>query len=359
MSKLFNRRGQILVPAVFILPSLVLFIYLVFEMAKLSREKIRHQFALDTAVFAEVANYSDLANRLAYINGPFPQRVFCEVLRKLKVDKDNKITAYDLFYDNGAFPRMEGTDASTCDTDPPGGNALWPIRFSETNENKRSGINNPRPDTPSLGLITQGQAEKNIIPYNGLSYPNDKCNKDRGIACPLFFLYAQIYELLGEVAHGQNDVFQKLTSDHVFYKKAYWLNTGQFITEGQRDFKNLSTDFHDLEVLDFCGIQLDPNFTATYNPFVTTCAKNKNALESLGKGSLFQLATINELAESPDLYFVVKEKWSAPSVYFPMDLDSDARTLLGEPLHVRVSVRLAGGKVWPDPTPKYQVKLGP
>src|SRR5438128_493857 len=83
-----DQRGQLVIPALFVIPSLVLFIYLIYETAKLSAEKIKHQFALDTAVFVEMANYSDFLNRTAYVNGPFPARVCYEAFN----DKDLTIT---------------------------------------------------------------------------------------------------------------------------------------------------------------------------------------------------------------------------------------------------------------------------
>src|SRR6185312_5166651 len=67
-----SRAGQIFIPAMLMFPTLFLFVYLIYETAKLSREKIRHQFALDAAAFVEMTNYSDFLNRTAYVNGAFP-----------------------------------------------------------------------------------------------------------------------------------------------------------------------------------------------------------------------------------------------------------------------------------------------
>ncbi|MDE2238142.1 MAG: hypothetical protein KGK30_09650, partial [Elusimicrobia bacterium] len=67
-----------MLPALFLLPTLFLFVFLIFETAKLSRAKIRHQFAVDAAAFVEMTNYSDFLNRSAYVNGAFPMRIFWE-----------------------------------------------------------------------------------------------------------------------------------------------------------------------------------------------------------------------------------------------------------------------------------------
>ena len=75
-----NKRAQIVLPAILLIPTILLVIYLLFETAKLSREKIRHQFALDTAAFTELTSASQYLNATAYLNGAFPFRIFRENL---------------------------------------------------------------------------------------------------------------------------------------------------------------------------------------------------------------------------------------------------------------------------------------
>ena len=108
-----SRAGQIVIPAMLLFPTLFLFVYLIYETAKLSREKIKHQFAMDAAAFVEATNYSDFLNRTAYVNGAFPMRIFeqgyddfpaeCEG----KVEHCEKITYAEILYKNGIFPRSK------------------------------------------------------------------------------------------------------------------------------------------------------------------------------------------------------------------------------------------------------------
>src|SRR5581483_7915255 len=113
--KRLGDRGQILIPSLFVLPTLFLFVYLLFETAKLSREKIRHQFAADAAVFVEMTNYSDFLNRSAYVNGAFPMRIFYEGFHGTPMDCVNGTSDHcpgstsldELLYANGAFPRSQ------------------------------------------------------------------------------------------------------------------------------------------------------------------------------------------------------------------------------------------------------------
>ena len=71
-----NKKAQIALPAILLIPTILLVIYLLLETTKLSREKIRHQFALDTAAFTELTSASNYLNATAYTNGAFPFRLF-------------------------------------------------------------------------------------------------------------------------------------------------------------------------------------------------------------------------------------------------------------------------------------------
>ena len=53
VNKVRERRAQILLPSVLLAPIFILVIYLLFETAKVSNTKIRHQFALDNAAYSQ------------------------------------------------------------------------------------------------------------------------------------------------------------------------------------------------------------------------------------------------------------------------------------------------------------------
>ena len=109
-----SRAGQIVIPAMLMFPTLFLFVYLIYETAKLSREKIRHQFAMDAAAFVEMTNYSDFLNRTAYVNGAFPMRIFEEGYWDFKAECEGKVqncsqkTYASILFANGAFPHVGG-----------------------------------------------------------------------------------------------------------------------------------------------------------------------------------------------------------------------------------------------------------
>ena len=74
--RLAGRRGQLAVPFLLVLPSFFLIVMFLVQIGQISREKIRQQFAIDAAATLEMESYADLLNRLAYVNGVFPHRIF-------------------------------------------------------------------------------------------------------------------------------------------------------------------------------------------------------------------------------------------------------------------------------------------
>ena len=212
-----SRVGQIAIPAMLLFPTLFLFIYLIYETAKLSREKIKHQFAMDAAAFVEATNYSDFLNRSAYVNGAFPMRIFEQGYKDFPADCENKvehcenISYAEVLYQNGIFPRSRsrgtGTGDPTLFTDEP----VWDIEYGGVGVNKNS--SDPEMPDPVV-LFSLDNAKKYWHPWD--------------LATEVYKLYVQVYSLLGSVEDAQWQVLKRLTKDskHSFLQKSYWLNTG-------------------------------------------------------------------------------------------------------------------------------------
>src|SRR5574344_1870691 len=135
-----RRRGQILIPSLLVIPSLLIFVYLLFETTKISREKIRQQFAIDSAVFIQMGDYTNLFNRTAYVNGSFPYRIFKEQFgcsdSAYQTENTNgsgqKKCIYDMLYENGAFPaNKEDTDSHSNEAKIDEASNVWKIVFSD------------------------------------------------------------------------------------------------------------------------------------------------------------------------------------------------------------------------------------
>lgn len=364
---MMNRRGQIIIPSVLLIPSLLLFVYLLFEITKLSREKIRHQFAVDSAAFIEMTNYSDFFNRTAYVNGSFPHRIFkeaydCPPRGTLQYTAGGgEICPYDMLYDAGCFPRYEGDDS------PGVMDRLrkWPIRFKDVAGGGKFGgakrdMNKNPPDFGSvLEFITEEQGIEIYIFW-------------KSMAIGFYTFYAQVYKLLGSVETSQKTVFERLTEDFNFFRKSYYLNTGECRQnpgvcgeDGLANFKanRVHPQIHYITKLAFWAKvrkagRFPPYYLGSTDP----------PLDMPAPG-LFQLATVPDAELRPlKRGFEVYQGWDAPSNYFGVDVNklapcpSGAISRTRPCVHARIASQcpdVNNNCVWPDPTPKYQTRLYP
>lgn len=370
MAILRSERGQIVIPFVFVPLSLFLFVFLIFETAKISREKIRHQFAVDSAAFVEMTNYSDFLNRSAYVNGAFPQRIFEEGFKNTMIErKDNTVpdSLYDILYKNGAFPRT--SLPTPLDPYP-----TWDIRFGGTGVPK----NGSPPDMGSglLELITLADA----LDY-WLSWQD---------ARDIYTLYVQIYTLLGSVEDAQYSVFCRLTGargcpgggagGHNFFRKSFWLNTGSRDAEaagreGASGFDNygFAPKPYCIQEIMFYGNQptsdpfqpykqVAPQTPISMSPTIQGCQPSSGLFQAMwiSQGQLASMARVNEVWPG----YPITQSWRAPGNFFNVDFNRVVRGCprsrsggIGPCVHATIS--LSGGKLWPDPTPKFQTRLYP
>ncbi|MBU2573340.1 MAG: hypothetical protein KKH28_04610 [Elusimicrobia bacterium] len=390
-----------LLPSLIILPSLLLFVYLIFETTKLSREKIRQQFAVDSAAFIQMGDYTNLLNRTAYVNGTFPYRIFKEHYGcdstpctagddncLQKSDGKGAHCRYDMLYEAGDFPRYASdTGRMPVPLDDKG---EWPIRFDET---KRPNINeNPPQVADVLTLITKEQGIKINISW--------------GDAVRIFTFYSQVYTLLGQVEESQMSVFLNLTSNFSFFRKSYYLNANtkdchdnyltcgdEGLAGGFKPYKPLSGSSTiptncsgDMFMCYVKKIMIWAKVARTPTPFnplpyflggtLQADGVTPKPVDMTAGGSpngLFQLAGFNDnfLRRIGDPGYNVDQSWNVEENYFGIDFNnragmwSDDCTNQGKPcVHALVASQcpqLGAGNncVWPNPTPKYQTRLYP
>ncbi|MBI5631054.1 MAG: hypothetical protein HY921_09235 [Elusimicrobia bacterium] len=397
VSKL-GRQGQIVIPALFIFPSLFLFIFLIFETAKLSQQKIRHQFAVDAAAFVELTNYSDFLNRSAYVNGAFPMRIFYEGFHGETLDCQGKdpcpgpTPIDEILYKDGVFPRSL-SDAGRTNY---GEEEKWDIGYGGA----RSDMNSSNPEVASRDCIVTGKGERPADGNVG-GTAQDNCftlismetakhwwiNWDD--ANQIYKLYVQIYQLLGSVESAQFSVLRRLSDNHNFLKKSYWLNTGDdpqypgrnlieadqavanFRNVADTNFplcKNCAVKFSCVQNLLFHGNQFVHSTFQQYKIFASDPPPQMPKTIDECEG-LFQLVTVKPNAiksltqPSGSGYpgWPVEVHWMAPKNYFGVDFNRMAAVESGASPKVHATVALEGKNpsVWPEPTPRFQVRLYP
>ncbi len=371
-----KRAGQILIPSLFVVPSLLLFVYLLFETTKISREKIRQQFAVDSAAFIQMGDYTNLFNRTAYVNGAFPYRIFkeayeCPPEKPMKKTNDDgaEVCPFDMLYEAGAFPK-DKSDAKgqQPDEDKLDRTRKWEIEFDQTArpefKNNPSGPENK----PVFDLITWDQGMYIYIEW--------------GQAIGYYKFYSQVYTLLGSVEESQYTVFERLTENFNFFRKSYYLNanTPECVNNPQvcgEDGLRTSGGFfsnkiskgnskfimHYIQKMMFYAKVYTGGMPAYY------LGKPNSPLDmtTMSPNGLFQLATVNSgVLDDLGKGIEVIQGWDAPKNYFNVNLNALGKCKgMDRPcVHARIATQCPQMKsgnncVWPAPTPKYQTRLYP
>ncbi len=375
-----RRGGQILLPSLLVIPSLLIFVYLLFETTKISREKIRQQFAVDSAAFIQMGDYTNLFNRTAYVNGPFPYRIFkekysCPPANNYGYDSGSgEICEYDILYDAGAFPRNLADNSTGPDPAPMDNDSKWNIGF-KPGVAVREGVKG-NPTSPIIfadsashvfDLTTHAQAASIKVPW--------------AVVSDMYMFYAQVYGLLGSVEASQLTVFDRLTDTFNFFRKSYYLNAGT--AECVRNPGNCGQD--GLEGFYANKLKEGPNGVMRHyihkiqfhakvhtggwpSPYYLGRSNPPMDMTTHDPKGLFQLATVSAgFLQKIGNGFNVSQGWDAPSNYFKVNFnDIAACKETGRPcVHALITTQcpqLKGGNnncVWPYPTPKYQTRLYP
>lgn len=312
-----SERGQLAVPFLLVLPSFILIVIFLLEIGMMSREKIRQQFALDAAATLEMESYADLLNRLAYVNGVFPHRIF----------RGGMDAGGD---PSGLYPTAQRS--FTLD-DP-----VWPIR---------GGVAGADPDPPlNFGILHMH------LPGEG------------GVALDAAeqaaYNYFSVYRWLGDVATAQKIVFEKTTlKNHDLLRKALWMNTRKAggtasCGESPQDcgleaasaFGTVDIRMHYLQGFKHCPVVV----TIGGQTYVGELTEPFNFS---GQG-LWQLATVPQHQLK-----AMEDGWVAKTHFDPgpNHFGADFTALMNPFVRARVTTR--GGQVWPDTTPKYYTRLYP
>lgn len=350
-----NRKAQIVLPAILLIPTILLVIYLLFETAKLSREKIRHQFALDTAAFTELTSASQYLNATAYVNGAFPYRLFTDTLKPgepafpLRGEKEKKLTLYELFYRGGGFPAL-GDDGDWT-SEPKDSDTEWELKFYTEGSPERSTWNNPYPARVD---------QETFYPIMSKEYANAY---EIGWNPEAIKMYVLMYYLLGQIYEGQKTAYLRLSQEGTFFRKGYYLNAGdcrmsECGREGAGNFKGYiaQTDPVYIKKIKFYFTETENDAPAEPLEILLDLEK-----EDMFDGKLFQYAYVGRgyASKLKRLYkgIDITQSFKAPSNYFNVNLEK-----FRPRNHVRVALQCTkedNNCVWPNPTPKYQVRIFP
>jgi len=374
-----------LIPSLLVIPSLMLFIYLIFETTKLSREKIRQQFAVDSAAFIQMGDYTNILNRTAYVNGAFPYRIFKEAYECTQgctsgeeencmrlTDESGTMCTYRMLYESGAIPKYKD-DIPNQEAVPLDNQSQWDISFADPPRGNMN-VNKPQVED-QLMFITSDQGIRIYIFWDP--------------AVGLYKFYAQVYTLLGTVEESQMTVFERLTENFNFFRKSYYLNAhtkecvdnanicaedGVRSKDGFRQnrfMRDKSMFMHYVKTLFFHAkvpqSGLPPYFLGKTAPPLDMTSTNPNGLFQLASFSAEAMAGVGQ-------GYPVYQGWDVPSNFFNVKFNNLAwkecensrrpcvHTLIASQCPAfpnGFSKSTPNNCVWPNPTPKYQTRMYP
>lgn len=373
--KLRERKAQVLLPAVLLAPIFVLVVYLLFETAKVSITKIRHQFALDNAAYSQVSTTSTYLNAVAMTNGPLTYRVMqylanghpSNVLKpKESAAGLAPIDVFDVFYMGGGVPAAVGPNfeaGAGRNKTPTPETTDWKIKYyanvGEHTDPKysRSAWEKETPQQlPEPLPITS----KKLV----ADYIFDIAKEDNIVTTALQ-LFFETYVYVGSIYDSQTAAYASLIKNEITFREGYWLNVSDCkLSECARQSAVQLRKFLDIktkpmninEILFHYGLYNQR--WGSYNGDNEMTMKT----ETIVQRPLFQFAYVDPSGRSKLKSFsrgvLLKQPFPLPRNHFNINLEQKYKP------YVRNRVRLTCPRgnnncVWPNTIPKYNVRLEP
>jgi len=360
-----SRRAQILLPAVMLAPIFILVVYLLFETSKLSMTKVRQQFALDSGAYSQMSSTSGYLNALAQVNGSLPYRVM-KTMRKVDLpakataqNPDQKVTVFDVFYTAGAFPSIgpnyeQGPDGASNNPVPAPESTNWGFQYYN---GKRAGWNKEDPQESAADMeddhyvLTNKEIADNY--FFGAS----------GIGLTTIKEYATIYVRTGSIYQSQTYSYKDTIKNSRMFRENYYLNTRDC---RKADCGKQAAATLDRFELDSTPFEIDKArfyVTADYQGSIMHSGsypidlKMQEALNA----KLFQFAYLPPASRNRLRQLkrgvVLKQKYTLPENRFNINLTQRYNPYVQNSISVTCP-RNNNNCVWPNPLPKYSVKVG-
>ena len=366
VGKWHEKRAQILLPAVLLAPIFILVVYLLFETAKVSMTKVRQQFALDNSAYSQMSSVSTYLNAIAMVNGPLPYRVL-QSMEEVKVDPksrgDDQITVFDLFYKGGGFPVIGPEYEKGLNPPPPAESTNWGLRYydgEEVDENfPRSDWEKENPSPPPDDKPVPVMSKKMVDDYY-FTADSD------GQAVSSIVQYIETYARVGSIYKSQDYVYKEVSKNAVMFREAYYLNVNDCkrsecarqSSAQIRPFLDIRTIPFELAQIEFYAAEASRRIGASAGAYEIPF----KAVELLNGEKLFQFAFLDPTSRSKlktlSRGILLKQPFKLPRNYFNINLEQKYKPYVRNRV-VLACPRGSNNCVWPNPLPKYNVKLEP
>ncbi len=384
---LSQRKAQVLLPSILLVPLFVLVVYLLYDLANLSMSKVQNQFALDNAAYTQVSSLSTYLNAMAMINGPSYYRVMItfdndtvDFAGSNSSGYEEKASVFDLFYRSGFFPSLGPNHEKGVNHGKPKAESTdWDFQFFPGN-----GDNSPRDRYPLTMDESFGSEENYHGQYTGqkdwmVPIPKKpegpvpimswdivthyKWNQESLIRYMTEVLKYSFYQ--GSIYEMHNYMVRSNTKNAFFFREGYSANTksckpSECAKQSARMLAPLldinTVPYEAEEVLLFFSDYSNDQWQNGGRAYIMK-ASELAAGKNLYIFNHFDNASLNKMKRW-ERGITLKQSFKTPSNFFKKNLDQKYKPF------TRVTVSLACPRrgnncVWPNPLPKYNVILRP
>lgn len=377
--KLTEKKAQILLPSVLLVPLFILVVYLLFDLTNLSISKNQHQFALDNAAYAQMSSVSSYLNAMAMINGPVLYRVMYTyqadkrpIIPAFKEQSGNEwpdeISVFDLFYLGGAFPAIGPDHEKGINPKPQAESVNWNLKYSQRPYKYKEKTNDAEPTLeyeghsdwvrPQPKKRDQVEAIMNWDVVERYQWTSEYLLQKL-----IDYLKWAFYQ--GDIYRNQTYMFNQVTKNAYMFREGYSVNvTDCKPADCAKQSARVLSRYLQLHIHPF---ELDAVkvYFNNYSEFGATGVTSVMDLtsEKMGLGTdLFMFsyadaATVSKL-NVLERGVVLKQPFKTPANFFGKNLDQKYKPFT----RVTVSVacpRKGNNCVWPNPLPKYNIILRP
>lgn len=383
VTKLRERRAQIMLPAVMLAPIFVLVIYLLFETAKISNFKVRNQFALDNAAYSQLSSTSTYLHAMGMINGPLPYR-YMLAFNDIPLVSDGKSgvkpksSVYELFYTAGAFPAPSKSskhdEESTKNYRPSPESVDWKFGYYDGNdklvEREKEFIRGPKWDKEKPESFPAASDKTKGLPIMSQYYAENYFVDAQDLLYKAIVPYLMAYATLGDTFQAQDYVYKQVIKNMAMFRESYWLNVpSKYCKKGDCARESAST------LKPYLSLQAETMTLENISFYYSSAYKDGNTPVLVGASDPFPM-NMKEVINEPLFQFayltssslnklrrlqrgvLLKQRYKLPRNQFNINLEEKYKP------YVRTKVTLSCPRngnncVWPNPLPKYNVTLDP
>ena len=370
-----QRRAQLLLPAVLLLPLFVLVIYLLVEVTKVSIAKIRHQFALDNAAYTQMTTVSVFLNATGVLNGPLPYRVmdtYREPLKEIwpgKYYRNNpNVTVFDLFFQAGAIATV-APDYEWGKNKPPRPESTdWGVHYA-----RYEGIDEPvyPKENPTESYDRSGweqetpEAIKGPVVIMNKGIVENYYVDSKLVAIPAVLAYFNTYIQVGDTYTLQKGIYDSLIKNAGIFREGYFLNVDD-CKKGQCARQSASRLARYLAI---------PTKRQEANKVVFYISASSGFKGGTGGAREIEI-DVKETVGNPLFFFAyvepagrsrlralkrgiaLKQSFPLPKNHFNVNLETKYKPYVSNTI-IMTCPRASNNCVWPNPIPKYNVILRP